>query len=88
VDRSLMDIEQILYKTGFQIMNRVPEFVIMNNPVDAHNLQSLFWLGMMLPVQKSEFIGSIYGAFLYPVEVFLTSLIKESPTTEIMVCRK
>lgn len=88
VSRSLEDIERILQKSGFEIVSRAPEFVIMNNPIDSHKLGRFLWLAISLPVEKSERFGSIVGACLYPIESYLISVLKESPTTEIMVCRK
>ncbi len=88
VDRSLAYTEQLLQKIGFQILRRLPEFVLMNYPIDSNNLRGFLWLIMMSPVVKSELLGSLFGSFLYPIELLSTSLLKESPTTEIMVCKK
>ena len=88
VSRSIEDIELILNRTGFQIVKRLPEFVLMNYPVDSNRLRGFLWLVMMLPVHKSELFGFLLGGFMYPIELLLTSMLKESATTEIMICKK
>ncbi len=89
VNRSLSQIEEILLETGFQIVKRIPQSVIMNSPADSENrLHELFWLAKVSLIQKSEFLGFLLGALQYPLELVLISLLKESPTTEIMICKK
>jgi 2-polyprenyl-3-methyl-5-hydroxy-6-metoxy-1,4-benzoquinol methylase len=90
VSRSLEDIERLLHATGFEIVSRIPMFILMNYPVDSNsNFRKLLWKAAILfPVVKSEVIGYPLGASLYPMELILTSVLKESPTTEVMVCRK
>jgi SAM-dependent methyltransferase len=88
VNRSLYETENILKNKGFQIIKRTPMFVIMNYPIDSNKLRGFLWNVSMAPVTRSESIGYIFGAILYPIESFLTSVCKESPSTEIMVCKK
>jgi len=89
VSRSLLDVENILKKTGFKIVKRSPQFVLMNNPIKSNSkLRRFFWKETMLYVKKSEVIGFIVGAILYPFEIILTNILKESPTTEIIICKK
>lgn len=88
VSRSLAENEIVLKNCGFEIIDRTPMFVIMNYPIDSNKTRGLLWNISMIPVTKSERIGYLFGAFLYPFELFLTSVCKESPSTEIMVCKK
>ena len=89
VSRSLQEISEVLTKAGFQIIRRVPMFIVMNAPVDISAPWPLkFWRLAMLPVRAVPLLGSIYGALLYPVELQLTRFLRESPTTEMMICRK
>jgi 2-polyprenyl-3-methyl-5-hydroxy-6-metoxy-1,4-benzoquinol methylase len=89
VSRSLQEISDIVAKAGFQIIRRVPMFILMNAPVDISAPWPLkFWRLAMLPVRAVPLLGSIYGALLYPVELQLTRFLRESPTTEMMICRK
>lgn len=85
----LSQIERLLAKSGFEILERRPVFVVMNEPVDTQNAVVRFlWKLMTYPVRKSELLGWLWGAALYQVDLLLTKLLKESPTTEIMLCRK
>lgn len=87
--RSLHEIEEIVTQAGFEIVSRKPAFVLMNQPIDSKSrLRKLFWAVLTQVVRRSEFAGHVIGAGLYPVEVLLTSILNESPSTEVMVCRK
>ncbi len=89
VNRSLAEIEDILNKTGFQIVDRVPMFVWMNFPVDTKsNLLRLLWRLMVFPIKKVHLLGQLWGGILYPSELFLASHLSESPSTEMMICQK
>ena len=87
--RTLVEITSALAKAGLRTVRRVPMFVLMNTPVDSENEWLLFlWRAMMFPVHLMPFLGSLYGAALYPIELRATRLLKESPTTEMMICFK
>lgn len=87
--RSLAESEDAVRAAGFEIVERVPMFVLMNYPTDTTSrLARLAWTGMVAPAALAEPLGWLVGAGLYPVDLVLTSLCRESPTTEIMVCRK
>jgi len=89
VHRSLENITAALKEAGFAIVKRAPMFFAMNAPVDTRRAWPLLlWRAFMLPARLVPVLGSVYGAVLYPVELCLTALFRESPTTEIMVCRK
>jgi len=89
VCRSLLDIENILTKTGFTIIKRSPQYVLMNNPIDSENkFRKFLWSLIALPIRSNETLGFIFGAVLYPFEFVLTSILKESSSTEIMICKK
>ncbi|MFH1514951.1 MAG: class I SAM-dependent methyltransferase [bacterium] len=89
VSRSLFEIEKVLTNRGFEIVGRKPMFVLMNFPVDSKNaLFKRMWYRMERIVSKSELIGFIAGALLFPLERILVSVCKESTTTECMIARK
>ena len=89
VSRSLKEIEGIVSESGFQIILRAPMFILMNAPIDSSSpWPMLAWRAFLAPVHFVPLLGSVYGAFLYPVELALTRLMRESPTTEIMICQK
>jgi SAM-dependent methyltransferase len=89
VSRSLEEIEKIIARSGFQIIDRRPLFYLMNYPVDSSStLRKTLWNIGVLPSMKSEIYGYLIGFILYPIELTMTRLRKESPTTELMICRK
>lgn len=89
VSRSLEDITKTLEKTGFHIVKRVPMFVLMSSPIDSKNwLHKSLWRIVKYCIARSEVVGFVVGAVLFPVEVVLASLLEESPTTEMMICEK
>ena len=89
VSRSLDEVSEILNEAGFEIVDRYPMFYLMNYPLDSKNmLPKWLWKGMAATVMLSEIMGYLVGALIYPIELLLVSLFKESPTTEIMVCRR
>jgi len=89
VSRSLIDIEKVLSANGFKIMARVPMFFFMNYPVDSKSpLLKKLWRLMAKIISLHEASGFIIGALLYPLELLGLALIKEGPSTEMMICRK
>lgn len=89
VGRSLDEVVRMLQETGFEIMRRVPMFVVMEQPLDSKNrLYCPLWRLMTSVLRHSNFAGFVAGATLYPVDLLLTRVCRESPTTEIVVCRK
>jgi SAM-dependent methyltransferase len=89
VGRPLDKIKNILNKSGFKIIKRVPMLVFMNYPIDSkYRFFKLSWNLITFPAQKSEIYGFILGSILYPFELLTLSIVKESFSTEIMICKK
>jgi len=89
VCHTLSTIEDILNQTGFRIVKRVPMFILMNYPCDSDSrILRLFWKVLSLLITRGELFGFMVGGILYPLEMILTRILKESPTTEIMICRR
>lgn len=89
VSRSLADSERAVRQAGLEIVRRVPMFVVMNYPTDSRSrLARLAWTAMVAPAALAEPLGWLAGAALYPVDRLLTAVMRESPTTEIMLCRR
>jgi len=87
--RSLAESEDAVRAAGFEIVERVPMFVLMNYPTDSTSkLARLGWTAMVSPAAIADPLGWVVGAALAPIDTWLTSVVRESPTTEIMVCRK
>lgn len=89
VSRTLSEITKQLHHQQLCIVKRVPMFVLMNTPLDTKSSTPLtLWRFAMAPVKLIPPLGEIYGALLFPLELFLTRFIKESPSTELMICQK
>ena len=89
VSRTLKNIERIVVSTGFQIIERRPMFYLLNTPVDTRShLHQLLWKLISLIVQKCKITGLAIGGALFPLELILTSLTNEGPSTEMMICKK
>jgi SAM-dependent methyltransferase len=89
VTRSLNVIEKTLIRNGFEIIERCPMFVLMNSPVDTTQRPiKMMWRFITKSIQYNDKFGLIIGAILYPLELMLVTFMKESPSTEMMICRK
>lgn len=87
--RPLRESEAAVRAAGFDVVDRRPMFVVMNYPADAKSkLARWGWKAMMAPAALVQPVGWLVGAILYPVERQLTRVMRESPSTEIMVCRR
>ncbi len=87
--RPLAESERLVRAAGFEVVERVPLFVVMNYPADSTSrLARLAWTAMVAPAALAEPLGWLLGAALAPIDLGLTAVCRESPTTEIMVCRR
>lgn len=88
VSRSLEESTRAVEAAGFEIIERVPMFVLMNYPADTTSkLLRWAWTAMVAPATIGEPFGWTLGAALYQVERALVRTRRESPSTELMVCR-
>jgi SAM-dependent methyltransferase len=89
VSRSLDDITRDLHAAGFDVVRRVPMFVLLNTPVDARTrLARWWWTALSVAVARGELAGRLVGALLFPVELALLRVVREGPSTELMICRR
>ena len=89
VSRSLEEIEQLLGRAGFVLVERRPVFVLMNTPIDSSRRLHQGAFGVLARVLgRWPRVGGTIGATLAPIEVALASLLHEGPSTEMMVCRQ
>ncbi|MEO8082226.1 MAG: class I SAM-dependent methyltransferase [Ardenticatenales bacterium] len=87
--RTRAEIVAALDAAGLEIVRRVPMFVWMNYPVDARSTWwPAVWQRAARLVRRRNAIGWLAGALLFPIEVVLTRVVAESPTTEVLVCRR
>ncbi|MGI5269882.1 class I SAM-dependent DNA methyltransferase [Nonomuraea sp. CA-218870] len=88
VNHTLPWITAALDEAGFEVLRRVPMLVLMNAQVDAHPIWRKLWGGFLRAVTLTEITGWLAGALLYPLERRLVRVLRESPTTEVMICRR
>jgi SAM-dependent methyltransferase len=88
--RSLAEVAAAMNSVGLEIVLRVPFSVLMSAPTDTRHRQrnERIWDKVMLPLARHPWLGFLYGAVLFPVELVLVSVLRESPAIEMMVCRK
>jgi len=89
VSRPLAETEAQLASLGLEIVRRRPMFIVMNAPLDAPGrIHRLYWSALERLLARVPQLGAVVGMSLYPVETLLVSIFRESPSTELMVCRK
>ncbi len=89
VSRTLAESEAALAEAGFEVIERRPMFVLMNYPADTRSrLARLAWQALVAPAAVSDRLGGLLGAALFPLERALVRRRRESPSTEVMVCRR
>jgi SAM-dependent methyltransferase len=87
--RPFAESVRLVETAGFEIVGRVPMFVLMNYPADSRSrLARWAWTAMVGPAALAEPLGWLIGATLYPIERRLVRRFTESPSTELMICRK
>ena len=67
---------------------RTPMLVLMNAQVDSGPVWRKVWGGALRAATVTEATGWLAGGALYPLERRLVRTRSESPTTEIMLCRR
>lgn len=86
--RTLKEYETLLKESGFEIINRVPNYVLMNDPIDARSkFYPRLWSRFVNYSEKSKAFDAFIWRFLYPIESLLVNVMKESPAQEFMICR-
>ena len=89
VCRSLDEITSMLRQAGFNVIDRRPLFVLMNNPVDSSSrFLRVWWRRLSHVLRRRPGLGAGLGALLYGAEVALVRIVKDGPSTEVMVCRR
>lgn len=89
VSRTRSEIDEALSAAGLEVVLRLPMFVLLNSPVDSQSrLLHLFWRGLSGVSRRNHWLGGVLGAVLFLPELLLTALIREGPSTELVVCRR
>ena len=87
--RPLAEVEALLQANHLELVTRRPMLVLMNPPVDSANpALHAFWRVLAAVLTRWPASGGLIGALLYPFELLLVSHLVESPTLEVIVCRK
>jgi SAM-dependent methyltransferase len=87
--RTLETIGRELDRAGFDLLWRVPMFVLLNAPDDTSSRALHGWWRLVsAATRRHEALGLLIGAAAFPLELVLTGMLRESPSTEIAACRK
>lgn len=87
--RSLADITCELNAAGLQVVRRVPMFVLLNTPLDSERRLAQWWWAFVSAIAaRGELPGRLLGAAVYPFELGLLRVVREGPSTELMVCKR
>ena len=86
--RTLDEYERFLASSGFAIVERAPNYYLMNDPVDTKGkiLKYLWHFNCKFSRSSTLYDGLVWPS-LYPIELLLTRFWKESPAQEFMICR-
>jgi SAM-dependent methyltransferase len=89
VSRSLAEIDDALSAAGLETVVRLPMFFLMNNPIDSHSrLLRSSWRAVTRICYRSDRAGALLGGVMFPLELALTAVAHEGPSTELVVCRR
>ena len=89
VSRSREDIEALLRECDFVRVVRRPMLYLMNTPIDSESrIPRMVWRVVEGLVPGREKMGWLIGAMLFPIDVLITRVTRESPTTELCLCQK
>jgi SAM-dependent methyltransferase len=88
VNRTTDTIEGVLRSAGLEPVRRVPVLVLMNAHVDASRMRRKAWGAFLRGVTLTRPTGWLAGAALFPAERRPVRRVRESPTTELLVCRR
>ena len=88
--RTYRRYEDALYLNGIEIVDLVPIYYFLNAPVDINNpkllrLAQTMW-GLMHLVRNENYLN-ILGAILYAADAITLRFVKNSITSELLVCR-
>jgi len=85
--RTLAEYSALMERVGLRILERKPMFHLMNLPADSRSPWLHRWWGMVIWVcGKSNFLGGLLGALLFPLEFCIVRTRREGVSIEIMVC--
>ncbi len=88
--RTLAEYTKVLSENGLQVVSRVPVYYLLNAPLDVSNrmIQKLALVWWKYFVGGIELTTHLLGPLFYGLDSILTRVCSESPSTEMMICRK
>ena len=85
--REYGQIVEVARAAGFEIVRKRPLFWLMNAPHDSRSrLHALWWRALAGVAARSDRAGALLGAALYWPELAATRLLRDGPSTELMIC--
>jgi SAM-dependent methyltransferase len=89
VSRTRERIEGLLAGASLEVRSRAPMFVLMNTPVnEPGRLHRAAWDQIAAAAGRGPKFSAALGAALYPLELALVSVVRQGPSTEVVVCRR
>ncbi len=93
VSRTLADYAAILSASGFEILGRLPIFVTMHPALDVpagrrRRLAERWWRRIETTLVANPRLGRRIGAVLFWIDRSLTRVLREGPSTELLVARR
>ena len=89
ISRTRASVVSMLEDAGLEPVLERPVFFLMNTPVSSRSrLLDRWWRGVVRLVSRSDAVGWVVGAALFPIELVLTRVLRDGPSTKIMVWRR
>ncbi len=89
VHRHRSSVEEHLRSAGLVPVWSGPFLVLMNDPVEHEAKTALrWWRAVSSATKRSKPADFVLSRVLYPIEIAAARLLRFSPSTEIMVCRR
>jgi SAM-dependent methyltransferase len=87
INRTSDALEGVLTRAGLTSLRRWPVFFLMNTPVASESrLLDAWWRGVVKLAGRSDATGWLLGATLLPIEVVLSRIRRDGPSTKLAAC--
>jgi SAM-dependent methyltransferase len=88
VNRTIDVTMDALHDAGFTVLLRRPVFALMNTPVDTQSrFMRRYWSLLRRIARSGDRVAGAAGSLLYVPELLVTRVLREGPSTELVVCR-
>jgi SAM-dependent methyltransferase len=89
ISRTRAAVVAMFEAAGLELVLERPVFFLMNTPVSSRSrLLDRWWRLVVRLVSRSDVAGWALGAALFPLEVLLTRVLRQGPSTKIMAWRR